>query len=119
MSQSVDELRESLETQAEILANEYEPDDELPDEIFRAVDNWFQSELGTGSISNMPSYPSNDYEFEMLRTACNMLELAESDAWITTDSGLWEGMDGQQIIFAQAFHSMENVLREYLPDDLE
>lgn len=114
-----EELRVMLKNEAEELAEEYEQGDELPDEIFRTIDNWFQSKFATGKITNMSSYPTGEYERENLQTMLNLLELADQDAWVTEDSGLWEGMEGQQVIFAQAFHSAENLLREYLPDDID
>jgi hypothetical protein len=114
---SVNDLRKSLKSLAREVEQEYDEGDELNDLLFEKVDGWFQSKFSTGRISKMDSYPSTDSEFDRLQSIVNLLKLAEEDAWITEDSGLWEGMDGQQVMFAQAFHSAENVVREYVDVD--
>jgi hypothetical protein len=115
---SVDNLRTNLKDRAEWFAEEIEPDAELPDEVFREIDAFFQSQFSTGPINNMSPYPTSDYGRDKLMSVLNLLQLADMDAWVTEDSGLWEGMDGQQVLYAQAFHSAENLLREYLPEDV-
>lgn len=116
---SVEDLRSSLKGVARQVENDYDEGDYLQDVLFERVDQWFNSKFSTGQIKNMPSYPSSDYGFDRLKSAINLLQLADDDAWVTEDSGLWEGMEGQQVMFAQAFHSAENLVREYLPDDIE
>lgn len=115
---SVDQLRDNLHSLSKTVANEYDEGDCIQDNIFESIDIWFQRNIGSGRISNMSTYPKTSRDRDNLMTICNLLELADQDAWVTDDSGLWEGLDGQQVLFSQAFYSAENLLREYLPDEL-
>jgi hypothetical protein len=116
---SVEDLRESLKEWVGYFEDDTDADEVeyIEDLIFEEIDHWFNNEFQTGRIDSMPPYPTNDYGRERLMNAVKLLELADTDAWVTEDSGLWEGMEGQQVLFAQAFHSAENLFREYLDDE--
>lgn len=115
---SVEYLRDSLQEFVELFEEETDWDDTdaLHDDIFEQVDYWFQKEFSCGSLSNLPDYPRNKHERTQLMNVCRLLELAETDAWISEDPGLWDGLKGQQVLYAQAFYSTENLFREYLSD---
>ena len=112
----IEELEKSIKETVEEYKNDLEEilsADEAMN-YFELTDMWWDNVFGTGRIDSMPSYPATEYERGNLMSICNLLELADRDARISEDSGLWEGMEGQQVLFAQAFHSAENLFHEYL-----
>jgi len=85
--------------------------DEPHDAIFEATDDLFGNFVQSGRIS--------DYTIEDLKSTVQecavILGVAEEDAWVADDSGLWEGLT-YGILASIAFFSLENCLWQKLRD---
>lgn len=85
--------------------------DEPHDAIFEVVDNgWGELGFPVGRIDEWPMNPGA----KVLHLLGDVLTYCEHEAWVETDSGLWEGLSGVAMIGSQVFFSLEAVVWEKL-----
>ena len=78
--------------------------------------------VGVCIDSDQPIYPSNRHEIKDLLTACVILQLGDDEdieGYVSDDSGLWEGLQGQQVIFCQAYFTLESIIYEKFLNEVE
>lgn len=81
--------------------------DEPNDAIFQAVDSgWHNLGFKMGRISDWELNPGS----KILILLGECLDYCEREAWLADDSGLWEGLQGSQMLGSLVFFSLENVL---------
>lgn len=109
-----DELRDQIKSAVDDLISDSDSDcsrETLLDLILETTDSLFGSLVRHGRI--------DQYDvFDMVDTAADcaaIIELARTDAWEVDDSGLWEGFT-YGVLAAIAFHSLENLIHQYLQD---
>ncbi len=88
----------------------YASRDEPHDAIFEAVDSTWGDLVTEGRIDAWPVNPGA----EVLQTLGVIMEVAEADAWVADDPGLWAGLHGAAVLGSMAFLSLENCLWEEL-----
>lgn len=107
------QVREAVNEAAREIAEEIKAKtverDQPHDAIFEATDSLFGSLVRAQRVD---SYNAHDLAATADKCAV-ILEVAEQDAWVADDSGLWEGLT-HGVLAAIAFHSLENCIWETL-----
>lgn len=105
-------IRSEVVDAAHEIAEEEVGRNEPHDRIFEATDTIFARQVKAKKVS--------DYDVsDMLQTlgACAaILAVAEEDAWIEDDAGLWEGCEPYGVLASIAFFSLEHCIWQKLDD---
>lgn len=88
----------------------YSSREEPHDAIFGAVDSAWGDLVTEGRIDAWPVNPGA----EVMQNLSVIMEVAEADAWVEDDPGLWDGLHGAAVLGSMAFFSLQNCLWEEL-----
>ena len=107
------EIDETVESWLADLIEEIEENDaqdEPHDYIFEHVDSGWGNFFDAGRIDQWPTNPGG----KVLSLLGEVLSYCEEEAGLEDDQGLWEGLQGAQMLASQAFFSLEAVVWEKL-----
>lgn len=111
---TIEELREEISSSTKAFIEEQDADvdrNDLLDAIFTLTDDLFGQIVRHGRIDQ---YSVDD----LVNTAtdCAMIiQLADEDAWVEDDGGLWDGLT-HGVLASIAFFSLEHIIQRYLED---
>lgn len=119
---SSEEIIEIVKNHAEkVVENPETKNQYFHDMVFAQTDThlWENTVGHTGPIKNYHTYPKTDGQRDKIITALNIIRACDQyrGVFIADDEGLWEGLEGQQVVLAQAFHSLENLFRAVLENE--
>jgi len=104
-----EEVRESVNDMANEIKEDYSDGDDLHDMVFSQVDSAWSNLVFGGMIHDW-----NASDLVRAAGACaTIIQVAEEDAWVADDGGLWEGLT-YGVVGSIAFFSLENCVVEKL-----
>lgn len=108
-------IRDAVRT----LSREARTHEDYLDGAFSKTDEWWEEEIGTGRIDELPDAPEDNQDIDWLNDAALILKTAVEENWgVADDPGLWEGLAPFPAIMSQAFFTLEGAISQQEPEEL-
>lgn len=115
-----EDVKDFVKESIDDISEEAESSEDYDDLSFQRVDDWWNTSVYEGRMSDYPEVPESYREIELLIDSGTILMAAVEERWdIEDDSGIWEGLSPLAAISSQAFFTLRNTILRGEPKYLQ